>query len=60
VVEVTPRSAAWGQDVISTSEGAMRVNIGDWVIQGTQGEFYPCKDSVFQEVYEPVDEQGTS
>jgi hypothetical protein len=27
---------------------------GDWVIRGIEGEFYPCKDSIFQETYEPV------
>lgn len=37
--------------IIRTLEGDMRANPGDWIIQGTEGEFYPCKDSVFQRKY---------
>lgn len=25
---------------------------GDWIIQGTQGEYYPCADSVFKVKYD--------
>jgi hypothetical protein len=32
----------------------MRANVGDWVIRGVQGEFYPCKDSIFRETYEEL------
>jgi hypothetical protein len=42
--------------VINTLEGNLRVSIGDWIIKGTEGEFYTCKDSVFQRKYEPVEE----
>lgn len=28
---------------------------GDWIVCGTEGEFYPVKDSVFSTVYEAVD-----
>lgn len=51
-VEVLPSS---GVDVV-TNEGVMRCNIGDWIIKGTEGELYPCKDSVFQRKYEPAAE----
>jgi hypothetical protein len=34
----------------------MRADIGDWIIRGVQGEFYPVKDSIFRETYEAVDE----
>lgn len=37
--------------VIETPEGDMKVSTTDWVIRGTEGEFYPCKDSVFQREY---------
>ena len=36
---------------IDTLEGRMRADLGDWVIKGVQGEFYPIKDSIFQETY---------
>lgn len=26
--------------------------IGDWVIKGTKGEFYPCKPDIFELTYE--------
>lgn len=40
---------------IDTLEGNMVADIGDWIIKGTQGEFYPCKDSVFRTKYSPVE-----
>jgi hypothetical protein len=39
---------------IHTLEGIMSVNLGDWVIKGTQGEVYPCKPDIFAEIYEQV------
>ncbi len=44
-----PTDRAWID--IPTLEGVMRANQGDLVIRGTEGEFYPCKDSVFQRKY---------
>ena len=38
--------------VISTLEGEMVANPGDWIIKGVENELYPCKDSIFQETYE--------
>lgn len=40
---------------IQTLEGVMRADVGDWVIRGVQGEFYPCKPDIFAATYEPVD-----
>lgn len=42
---------------IRTLEGDMRISPGDWVIQGTAGEFYPCKPDVFADVYEPAEDE---
>ena len=39
---------------IETLEGTMTASLGDWIIKGVAGEFYPCKDSVFRATYEPV------
>lgn len=39
---------------IRTLEGLMRVSIGDYIIKGVQGEFYPCKPDIFEETYEEV------
>lgn len=37
---------------IPTLEGTMRVDLGDWIIRGVAGEFYPCKHHIFQATYE--------
>lgn len=29
--------------------------LGDWIIKGVRGEFYPCKPDVFDETYEAVE-----
>lgn len=40
---------------IGTLEGVMRVSLGDYVIRGVQGEFYPCKPDIFEATYEAVE-----
>lgn len=40
---------------IETLEGPMLVNLGDWVIKGINGEFYPCKPLIFEATYDKVD-----
>mgnify|MGYP005868551545 FL=1 len=30
--------------------------IGDYIIKGVKGEFYPCKPDVFAKTYERVEE----
>lgn len=40
---------------IETLEGTMRANLGDWIIKGVKGEFYPCKPDIFKQTYEPVE-----
>lgn len=42
--------------VIQTLEGAMYAELGDWVIRGIQGEFYPCKPKIFEATYEPEED----
>jgi hypothetical protein len=39
---------------IHTLEGVMRGDVGDWIIKGVAGEFYPCKPDIFEKTYEPV------
>ena len=40
---------------IKTLEGIMVASIGDYVIKGIKGEFYPCKPDVFDKIYEAVE-----
>ena len=37
---------------IDTLEGEMTAQRGDFIIQGVQGEFYPCKPDIFKQTYE--------
>ena len=41
---------------VETLEGKMRVSVGDYVIQGVNGELYPCKPDIFEKTYEKVEE----
>jgi hypothetical protein len=45
-----------GELIISTLEGEMKANIGDWIIKGVNQEMYPCKPNVFEKTYEAVKE----
>jgi len=40
--------------IIKTLEGQHLASIGDWIIKGVQGEFYPCKPDIFEATYESV------
>jgi len=40
--------------LVDTLEGTMQATLGDWIIIGTQGEAYPCKNEVFEVKYEEV------
>jgi hypothetical protein len=42
-----------GRLEITTLEGTMIANVGDWIIQGVKGECYPCKPDIFAATYEP-------
>lgn len=45
-----------GTDIyIETLEGTHKATVGDWIIKGVKGEFYPCKPDIFQQTYEPVE-----
>jgi hypothetical protein len=39
---------------IYTIEGIMKARIGDYIIQGIKGEFYPCKADIFEATYEEL------
>ena len=56
--------AAWCYGVISgfgnspridipTREGVMTATVGDWIVKGAVGEFYPCKPDAFAATFEP-------
>ena len=40
---------------IKTLEGTMPVSIGDWIIKGVKGEFYPIRNDIFEATYEAAE-----
>jgi hypothetical protein len=53
--EVAGFTRVGGRLVISTLEGRMNASIGDYIIRGVEGEFYPCKPDIFDETYESME-----
>ena len=39
---------------IDTLEGTMHASVGDYIVCGVDGEFYPCKPDIFEKTYEIV------
>ena len=44
------RTVSWW--AIGTLEGRHVVSVGDFIIKGIKGEFYPCKPDIFELTYE--------
>lgn len=42
---------------IQTLEGLMEGSVGDYIIKGVKGEFYPCKPDIFEATYEKVEDE---
>lgn len=40
---------------IQTLEGTRHALLGDWIIKGIKGEFYPCKPDIFEATYEAAE-----
>lgn len=43
---------------IETLEGVMNASVGDYIIKGINGEFYPCKPDIFDKTYMLAGETG--
>ena len=43
---------------IMTMEGEMIASIGDMIICGVNGEFYPCKPDIFAKTYDPAKKES--
>ena len=39
---------------VTTLEGRLQANYGDWIVKGIKGEYYPVRDDIFQATYEKV------
>lgn len=42
---------------IPTLEGKMKASFGDYIIKGIEGEFYPCKEEIFNKSYIKVEQE---
>lgn len=40
--------------VIKTLEGNMYIHDGDYIIKGIKGEYYACREDIFNETYEVI------
>jgi hypothetical protein len=47
-----------GEYFIPTLEGEYKLTEGDYVICGIKGEFYPCKQDIFEQTYEKADSKN--
>lgn len=43
------------EDIIHTLEGDHHASVGDYIIRGVRGEYYPIKPDIFKETYEIVE-----
>ncbi|MBO0392522.1 hypothetical protein [Staphylococcus epidermidis] len=41
-----------GYLLINTLEGEMIADVGDYIVKGVNGEFYPVKPEIFEKTYE--------
>ena len=40
--------------IIPTLEGTMAAEVGSYIIKGIKGEYYPCREDIFKDIYEEV------
>ncbi|KAF0567416.1 Phage protein [Psychrobacter nivimaris] len=50
-ISIDPRD---GRLLIATPEGGIHASLGDYIIKGVNGEFYPCKPDIFAKTYDLV------
>lgn len=43
---------------INTLEGIILASVGDYIIRGVNGEYYPCKPDIFNKTYELVEDKN--
>lgn len=57
--EDNPTGAYVQIKTIDTKDSWAIAIVGDWVVKGIKGEFYPCKNDIFMELHERVIEEST-
>lgn len=54
-----PVKGNWDIEIV-TLEGRMGANAGTYIVQGVNGELYPCVAEVFEKTYERVEDEHIS
>lgn len=44
-----------GELYIETLEGILKANVGDYIVRGLAGEFYPCREDIFLNSYNEME-----
>lgn len=53
--KIYPVNVGYGNSLhCKTLEGDLVLSVGDWVVKGVKGEFYPVRDDIFKMTYEEV------
>jgi endo-1,4-beta-mannosidase len=55
IFDFVGKFAVWGDVsgmIIKTLEGQHIASVGDYIIKGVNGEFYPCKPEIFEKTYD--------
>ncbi len=51
--KIYPVNVGYGTSLhCRTLEGELVISVGDWIIKGVKGEFYPCRDDIFKLTYQ--------
>nr|DAE12003.1 MAG TPA: PGDYG protein [Myoviridae sp. ctBtT5] len=53
-IEVRDDNRASRAISLKSLEGRVELQVGDYIIKGIKGEYYPCKPDIFEESYERV------
>ena len=59
VAEPTPDNLTGEYLQIHTLEGTMTAGVGDYIIRGVKGEYYPCKADIFEQTHIKVEEDSS-
>lgn len=54
IIENGHEATFHGAFQIHTLEGVHRADVGDYIVKGIKGEFYPCKPDIFEASNEPI------
>ena len=44
-----------GSVLVETPKASLTVAVGNWIIKGADGEFYPCNPGDFERTYEVIE-----